>query len=100
MQLPHIPCFSFLQRVVLGVALALSLGGATPGHAADPTITVTDLAGRSVTVKKGVQRAVLGEGRLIYATVALNKDKPFAQLAAIGDDLPKFDPDTWNQYLA
>ena len=57
-------------------------------------------AGRTVSVKKGVQHAILGEGRLFYATVVLNKDKPFAQLAAIGDDLENFDPDTWHQYLA
>ena len=103
--MPHIPCFRLpcfrlLQRLVLGLTLMLSLGLATAGHATEATITVTDLAGRSVKVKKGVQRAILGEGRLFYATVLLNKDKPFAQLAAIGDDLPKFDPDTWNQYLA
>ncbi|MGO4386800.1 ABC transporter substrate-binding protein [Microvirga sp. 2YAF29] len=99
--MPH----TFLSRLVRRMALAmtfvlLTLGVITPGHAADTMIKVTDLAGRTVTVKKGVQRAILGEGRLFYATVVLNKAKPFAQLAAIGDDVPKFDPDTWNQYLA
>ncbi|WP_414475371.1 ABC transporter substrate-binding protein [Microvirga sp. M2] len=90
-----------VQRAILALSLALmALGLASPGRAADAMIKVTDLAGRTVTVKKGVQRAILGEGRLFYATVVLNKEHPFAQLAAIGDDLPKFDPDTWNQYLA
>jgi len=94
---------TFLSRLLQGMAVAmtlmLALGLSAPGYAANTMIKITDLAGRTVTVKKGVQRAILGEGRLFYATVVLNKEKPFAQLAAIGDDLPKFDPDTWNQYL-
>jgi len=99
--MPHMILSGLMQRVAFAVTLLLmTLGLIAPGHAADTMIKVTDLAGRTVTVKKGVQRAILGEGRLFYATVILNKEKPFAQLAAIGDDLPKFDPDTWNQYLA
>ena len=99
--MPHIFLSRLVQRMAFAVTLVLlTLGLIAPGHAADTMIKVTDLAGRTVTVKKGVQRAILGEGRLFYATVVLNKEKPFAQLAAIGDDLPKFDPDTWNQYLA
>jgi iron complex transport system substrate-binding protein len=99
-QMPHIFLSRLVQRMAFAVTLVLlTLGLIAPGHAADTMIKVTDLAGRTVTVKKGVQRAILGEGRLFYATVVLNKEKPFAQLAAIGDDLPKFDPDTWNQYL-
>ncbi|MGO4737324.1 ABC transporter substrate-binding protein [Bosea sp. 2KB_26] len=90
------------RRVALMAALALlAAPGIRSAQAADTMIEVTDLAGRTVKVKKGVQRAILGEGRLFSATVVLmGKDKPFAQLAAIGDDLPKFDPDTWNRYLA
>ena len=98
--MPHIFLSRLVQRMAFAVTFVLlTLGLIAPGHAADTMIKVTDLAGRTVTVKKGVQRAILGEGRLFYATVVLNKEKPFAQLAAIGDDLPKFDPDTWNQYL-
>lgn len=67
---------------------------------AQEKITVTDLAGRTVEVPHGAKKVILGEGRMFYATVVLNKDKPFEQLAAIGDDLPKYDPDTWNKYLA
>ena len=99
--MPHIFLSRLAQRMAFAVTLVLlTLGWIIPSRAADTMIKVTDLAGRTVTVKKGVQRAILGEGRLFYATVVLNKEKPFAQLAAIGDDLPKFDPDTWNQYLA
>ena len=85
---------------VAGALLLSAIAAISSARAADEMIKVTDLAGRTVSVKKGVQHAILGEGRLFYATVLLNKDKPFAQLAAIGDDLEKFDPDSWNQYLA
>src|SRR5687767_265403 len=39
-----------------------------PSHAANsvPTVEVTDLAGRTVRVKKGVARMILGEGRQLY----------------------------------
>jgi iron complex transport system substrate-binding protein len=85
------------RRVAFAAALGLSTLLAAPASA--ETITVTDLAGRSVSVPHGAKKAVLGEGRMFYATVVLGKDKPFAQLAAVGDDLAKFDPDTWNRYL-
>jgi iron complex transport system substrate-binding protein len=88
-----------LMRLPLLLAAALAMLVALPATAAE-TITVTDLAGRTVQVPKQAKRAILGEGRMLYATVVLDKDKPFAQLAAVGDDLPKFDPDTWNRYLA
>jgi iron complex transport system substrate-binding protein len=81
-------------------AALLMLGGM--GLAADAvaeTFTVTDLAGREVEIPKGADKIILGEGRMFYATVVLDKEKPFAQLAAVGDDLPRFDPDTWNRYL-
>ncbi|MGA1834289.1 ABC transporter substrate-binding protein [Rhizobium wenxiniae] len=85
-----------LFAVYLFVAIAASIGSV----AAQEKITVTDLAGRTVEVPHGAKKVILGEGRMIYATVVFDKDKPFEQLAAVGDDLPKFDPDTWNKYLA
>lgn len=93
------------RRRVLGMlggafaAVAL-IGGLSTAAVAQDKITVTDLAGRTVEVPHGARKVILGEGRMFYATVVFNKDNPFEQLAAIGDDLPKFDPDTWNKYLA
>ncbi|MBW6421487.1 ABC transporter substrate-binding protein [Rhizobium sp. XQZ8] len=86
----------FLLALYLIVALAGTIASAT----AQEKITVTDLAGRTVQVPHGAKKVILGEGRMFYATVVFDKDKPFEQLAAIGDDLPKFDPDTWSKYLA
>jgi iron complex transport system substrate-binding protein len=89
----HRPVVAAIYAVVALVAL---LGTAS----AQEKITITDLAGRTVDVPHGAKKVILGEGRMFYATVVLDKDKPFEQLAAIGDDLPKFDPDTWDKYLA
>lgn len=88
---------SFAKRIA-GALLAMAVFAGLPAGAAE-TFTVTDIAGRTVEVPKGAKRVILGEGRMFYATVVLDRDKPFAQLAALGDDLPKFDPDTWNRYL-
>ena len=86
---------SLMAIAWLGAALIAGAGAAS----AQEKITVTDLAGRTVEVPHGAKKAILGEGRMFYATVVLDKDSPFDQLAAIGDDLPKYDPDTWNKYL-
>lgn len=84
---------------VLAAGMAAAAFHAAPAAAQSGTIEVVDVAGRTVKVKHGVQRAILAEGRLFYGTVVLDKDKPFSQIAAIGDDLKTFDPDTWNKYL-
>lgn len=87
-----------LGRVMAITGLATAIVGGMAK--AQDKITVTDLAGRTVEVPHGAKKVILGEGRMFYATVVLDKDNPFSQLAAIGDDLPKFDPDTWDKYLA
>lgn len=80
--------------------IMLAMLAITVAAHAQEKITVTDLAGRTVEVPHGAKKVILGEGRMFYATVVFDKEKPFDQLAAIGDDLPKYDPDTWNKYLA
>jgi len=91
-----------LQSAATGLAAAAAITflALVAVAGAQEKITVTDLAGRTVEVPHGAKKVILGEGRMFYATVVFDKDKPFEQLAAIGDDLPKFDPDTWNKYLA
>ena len=90
-----------LGRSLIAIAWMLTALVTTVGMAnAQEKITVTDLAGRTVEVPHGAKKVILGEGRMFYATVVLDKDSPFDQIAAIGDDLPKSDPDTWNKYLA
>lgn len=82
-----------------GAFAAIALTAGLSPAAAQEKITVTDLAGRTVEVPHGAKKVILGEGRMFYASVVLDKENPFSQLAAIGDDLEKFDPDTWHRYL-
>ena len=62
------------------------------------TIDVTDIAGRTVTVKKGVERVILGEGRMIYSLAVLDRENPFHRVIGWRDDLIKYDPDAWRKY--
>ena len=78
--------------VVLAAAALFEL----PALAA--TIDVTDIAGRTVTVKKGVERVILGEGRMIYSLALLDREDPFRRVVGWRDDLIKYDPDAWRRY--
>lgn len=84
------------------LACALSLGalvwGAAPASA--QTVEVTDVAGRTVTVKEGVERIILGEGRMTYAIAVIDRDDPFQRIAGWKDDLILYDPDAWRKYEA
>lgn len=80
---------------------AVLLGGALLWHAtlAQAAQTVTDLAGRSVTVPDQVQRVVLGEGRYLPALAILEGDEVVARLAGLLPDFEKTDPAGYAQYL-
>lgn len=62
------------------------------------TISVTDIAGRTVEVKKGVERVILGEGRMIYSVAVLDRENPFQRVIGWKDDLIKYDPDAYEKY--
>lgn len=83
-----------MLALILG-AVALSFGGA--GIAQAETITVVDIAGRTVEVERGVERIILGEGRMIYSLAVLD-DNPFDRIVGWKDDLIKFDPDAYRKY--
>ncbi len=70
-------------------------GNSTSG----PTITVTDLAGRSVTLKQPVERIVLVRGRDIYALGLLLGSEIEQKLVAWGPDLESYDADTYHKFL-
>lgn len=89
---------SFVRPILAGTALALSLSFASPALA--ETIEVTDMAGRTVEVTKGVQRIVLGEGRMMYSVALLEKEDPFGRIVGWKDDLILFDPDAYRKYEA
>ncbi|WP_134681433.1 ABC transporter substrate-binding protein [Paracoccus ravus] len=66
---------------------------------ADP-LTLTDIAGREVTVEAPAKRIILGEGRQIYLLGALEHENPFARVVGWREDLLQADPDTYAAYAA
>jgi iron complex transport system substrate-binding protein len=87
--------------------LKMVAGAATVMLAVLPTIAtaaekikVTDISGREVEVSVPVERVILGEGRQIYFTAALDTDEPFKRVVGWRDDFKKADLDGYNIYLS
>lgn len=47
-------------------------------------VAVTDVTGRQVEVAVPVRRVILGEGRQIHVTAALDLEKPFGRIVGWG----------------
>ncbi|MFG6138818.1 ABC transporter substrate-binding protein [Halomonas sp. B23F22_10] len=84
-----------LLKAVAGTALAL---GSTAALAEE--ITVTDVAGREVTIDAPVDRVILGEGRQIYLLGALQPENPFEHVVGWREDFSQADPDNYARYAA
>ncbi|MFG6158459.1 ABC transporter substrate-binding protein [Halomonas sp. 1390] len=84
-----------LLNIVGGTAIALGCAAAQ----AEP-ITITDVAGRQVTVDAPVERMILGEGRQIYLLGALQPDAPFEHVVGWREDFSQADPDSYARYAA
>ncbi len=82
--------------------MAGGLAGFTLGvlSFATQAVTVTDIAGRTVTVPDDIQRVVLGEGRLFFALSLLEGQKPFDRIVGWQGDFRKLDPQTYATYQA
>ncbi|MFQ3787089.1 ABC transporter substrate-binding protein [Halomonas sp. A29] len=86
---------SYLSKVLCCTALAFSCVAAQAEE-----ITITDIAGREVTVEIPVERVILGEGRQVYLLGALQPEDPFASVVGWRDDLSQADPDSYARYAA
>lgn len=86
-----------LNRVATAATISLALfsGMAEAGE----TIKIKDITGRDVEVSVPVERVILGEGRQIYFTGALDTDAPFKRVVGWRDDFQKADLDGYNIYL-
>jgi iron complex transport system substrate-binding protein len=62
-------------------------------------LTLTDIAGRQVTLNAPVKRILLGEGRQLYLIASLEPKNPLAHVVAWRTDLIAADPATYAQYL-
>ncbi|GAA4230049.1 iron complex transport system substrate-binding protein [Sagittula marina] len=77
-------------------ASALSLFAASLVQA-DP-ITLTDIAGREVTVDAPVERVILGEGRQIFFASVLDREDPFRRVVGWRDDFREASPESYDIY--
>lgn len=91
-----------LVKVLSGKQIAAGFAGLTFGllSVTAQAVTVTDVAGRTVTVPDDVQRVVLGEGRLFFALSLLEGQKPFDRIVGWQGDFRKLDPQTYATYRA
>ncbi|MEM8848838.1 MAG: ABC transporter substrate-binding protein [Pseudomonadota bacterium] len=79
-------------------AIAMTVASATLANA--ETITVTDIAGRTVDVERDPSKVVIGEGRMIYTIALLDQDNPFQRIVGWKNDMINFDPDAYRKYAA
>lgn len=66
-------------------------------HAAEK-ITVTDLAGRKVTVGAPVQAIILGEGRYLPSIAILDRENPLRHIAGMMGEFELYDPAGYKQF--
>ncbi len=88
----------FSRNLLTGLTVVLLCSVISITSAQAKTITVTDIAGRTVEVKEGVKRVILGEGRMMYSVAIIEKNAPFKHIVGWKDDLIKYDPDAFRQY--
>src|SRR5690554_4267011 len=60
--------------------------------------TVTDVAGREVSFDKPVERAILGEGRMLYSLATIETENPFAHVVGWRNDLWTTDQVSFDAY--
>ncbi|XZG70475.1 ABC transporter substrate-binding protein [Chitinibacteraceae bacterium HSL-7] len=81
------------MKALIALTAALLFGSA---HA----VTVTDLAGRSVTLDKPPQRVLLGEGRMLTSLTILDPDLPRQRIVGMLGDFEQLDPGHYALYQA
>ncbi|MHA3916118.1 ABC transporter substrate-binding protein [Halovulum sp. GXIMD14793] len=85
-------------RGFLGAIAASAAIFAQAGHAQAEAITLTDVAGRTVTLDEMPDRIILGEGRMMYAIAAVTEGNPFEKIVGWKDDLILYDPDAYRKF--
>ncbi|MFD2264040.1 ABC transporter substrate-binding protein [Lacibacterium aquatile] len=77
------------------LALTAAISFALPAAA---QITVTDMAGRTVTLQKPAERIILGEGRQIHVLGTLDTEDPFKRVIGWRDDFKINDNTSYRVY--
>lgn len=79
--------------------IAAALLAVSAGPLMAETVTLTDIAGREVTLDAPVGRIILGEGRQVYLLGVLEREDPFAKVVGWREDFSQADPDGFARYL-
>jgi len=87
-----------MHSTLAGALAAAALLSMATAATAEP-VTITDIAGREVTVDAPVDKVILGEGRQIYLLSALQPDNPFETVVGWREDFGQADPDSYARYL-
>lgn len=83
------------KKILRSLLLSAALIAPITSHATQYPITITDIDGQSIEIKKEPQRIVLQDGRDIMALALLDRENPFQRLVA-WNNLPKrSDAATW-----
>jgi len=83
-------------RNLLAFAAATLIWGANAS--AGETVTLTDIAGREVTVEVPVKHMILGEGRFLPSIGILDPENPVRWIAGMMGDFKSLDPASFAQY--
>jgi iron complex transport system substrate-binding protein len=81
------------MRSIAYSALALLLSSTT-SFATDYPATITDVAGRTVTIDKKPQRIILQDGRDMLTMALLDRDNPYERVVGWSSNFVKSDPGT------
>ena len=76
-------------------ATAITIAAAPNAHA--EALTLTDIAGREVTLPEMPDKIILGEGRMMYSIAAITDGNPFEKIVGWKDDLILYDPDAFRK---
>ncbi|MCP3465669.1 ABC transporter substrate-binding protein [Bradyrhizobium sp. CCGUVB23] len=85
--------------VLLALLPTVAFAGEPGQTQTQAPLTLTDIAGREVTINAPVKRMLLGEGRQLYLIASLEPNNPLAHVIAWRSDLIAADPATYAQYL-
>ncbi|MBO6804856.1 MAG: ABC transporter substrate-binding protein, partial [Thalassospira sp.] len=83
-------------RNLLAFAAATLIWGTNAS--AGETVTLTDIAGREVTVEVPVKHMILGEGRFLPSIGILDPENPVRWIAGMMGDFKSLDPASFAQY--
>lgn len=84
-----------LQQLARWLLLACTLGAAMAAGATAYPLRVVDVAGRSVVVAKPPHRIFIQNGNTLTALALLEREDPFARIAAWNNTLGRSDPSLW-----